>query len=147
MSIHSKTRLLIHIVWSTHKRERLFPRPLRIELNDYLRSYAACHSMRLINAYVNTDHIHLLIDMDPTQSIASTVKLLKGASSRWLNQQETLEAKFSWGRGYGAFSVNESHVNRVIQYISNQEKHHQMRAFTEECSEFMQKYQVDAANR
>ncbi|MBL7026545.1 MAG: IS200/IS605 family transposase [Candidatus Marinimicrobia bacterium] len=147
MSIHSRTRLLTHIVWSTHKRERLIPRPLRIELNDYLRSYATSHSIRLINAYVNTDHIHLLIDLEPTQSVASTVKLLKGASSRWLNRQESLKTKFSWGRGYGAFSVSESHIHRVIQYISNQEKHHQVRAFTDEFNEFLQKHQVDAANR
>jgi len=147
MSLHSRTRLLTHIVWSTHKKERLFPRPLRIELNNYLRSYAAGHSMRLINAYVNPDHIHLLIDLEPTQNIARTVKLLKGASSRWLNQQESLKTKFSWGRGYGAFSVSQSHVHRVIQYISNQEEHHRKRSFPDEFSDFMLKYKVDAANR
>jgi putative transposase len=147
MSIHSRTRLLTHIVWSTHKKTRLTPRNLRIELNTYLRSYATGHSMRLINAFVNPDHIHILIDLEPSQSVASTVKLLKGASSRWLNQHESLNTKFSWGRGYGAFSVSESHVHRVIQYISNQEKHHRARQFTEEFKEFMHKYKVDAANR
>jgi putative transposase len=147
MSLHSRTRLITHIVWSTHKKARLTPRTLRIELNHYLRSYATGHSIRLINAYVNSDHIHLLIDLDPTQSIASTVKLLKGASSRWLNQHESQNAKFSWGRGYGAFSVSQSHVHRVIKYISNQEEHHRAKQFTEEFNEFMHKYQVDAADR
>ena len=65
MSIHSRTRLLTHLVWSTYKREWLKSRPLRIELNNYLREYADSHSIRLINAYVNPDHIHLLVDLDP----------------------------------------------------------------------------------
>jgi putative transposase len=147
MSIHSRTRLLTHIVWSTYKKERLISRPLRIELNNYLREYADSHSIRLINAYVNPDHIHLLVDLEPTRSVASAVKLLKGTSSRWLNQHEALMTKFSWGRGYGAFSVSESHVQRVIWYISNQEKHHRVRQFTEEFDEFMHKYNVDVANR
>ncbi|MBL7026629.1 MAG: IS200/IS605 family transposase [Candidatus Marinimicrobia bacterium] len=147
MSIHSKTRLLTHIVWSTHKRERLTPRSLRIELNDYIHTYADAHSMRLIKLYVNPDHVHLFINMDPTQSIASTVKLLKGASSRWLNQQDSQKRKFSWGRGYGAFSVSQSHAQRVIWYIHNQEEHHRQRSFTEEFSDFKFKYKVDAANR
>jgi putative transposase len=147
MSLHSRTRLLTHIVWSTHKKARLTPRSLRIELNNYLRSYATGHSIRLINTYVNPDHIHLLIDIEPTQSIASTVKLLKGASSRWLNQHESRNTKFSWGRGYGAFSVSQSHVHNVIKYISNQEEHHRAKQFTEEFNEFMHKYQVDTANR
>ena len=143
MSIHSRTRLLTHLVWSTYKKERLTSRPLRIELNNYLREYADSHSIRLIIAYVNPNHIHLLIDLEPTQSIASTVKLLKGTSSRWLNQHEARSTKFSWGRGYGAFSVSESHVHRVIRYISNQEKHHQVRQFTEEFDELLHKYKVD----
>ena len=147
MSIHSKARLLTHIVWSTYKRERLLPRLLRIELNNYLYDYAECHSMRLIKVYVNPDHVHLLIDMDPTQSVASTVKLLKGASSRWLNRHEMQTSKFSWGRGYGAFSVSQSHVNRVICYIHNQEEHHRVKQFNEEFNDFMEKHQVDQANR
>jgi putative transposase len=147
MSIHSRTRLLTHIIWSTYKKERLIPRSLRIELNDYLHSYADAHSMRLINLYVNSDHIHLLIDLEPTQSVASTVKLLKGASSRWLNQHELQKSKFSWGRGYGAFSVSQSHAQRVIWYIHNQEEHHRKRSFTDEFSDLKLKCKVDTVNR
>ncbi len=116
MSLHSRTRLLTHLVWSTHKKKPLTSRPLRIALNNYLRKYASTHTIRLINAYVNPDHVHLLIDLEPTQSVADTVKMLKGTSSRWLNQQESLRTKFSWGRGYGAFSVSQSQAQRVIWY-------------------------------
>ncbi len=124
MSLHSRTKLMTHIVWSTHKRKQAIQRPLRIALNDYLHQYAKNHSICLITAYVNVDHVHILIDLDPTHSVARVVKILKGSSSRWLNQQESLRTKFSWGRGYGAFSVSQSDVPRVIKYICNQEEHH-----------------------
>ena len=124
MSIHSKTRILIHIVWSTRKRKKLLPRPTRIELNQYLQEYSANHSIQTIISYVNADHVHLLIDLDPTKSLSSQVKLLKGASSRWINKRGVIPRKFSWGRGYGAFSVSQSHAGRVIKYICNQDEHH-----------------------
>jgi len=147
MSIHSKTRLLTHIVWSTYKREKVNQRILRIEMKDYLQQYSKNHSIHIIALYVNADHVHLFIDLDPTHSIASVVKLLKGASSRWLNQQDASKSKFSWGRGYGAFSVSESNAHKVIKYINNQEEHHRVRPFKEEFEVFMSAYKVDVQNR
>ena len=147
MSIHSKTRLLTHIVWSTYKRGRVIPQPLRIEMNDYLRQYSENHSIHIIAIYVNADHVHLLIDLDPTHSIASVVKLLKGSSSRWLNQHDAHKTKFSWGRGYGAFSVSQSNAPKVMKYIHNQEDHHRVKSFTEEFEVFMSAYKVDVRNR
>jgi putative transposase len=116
-------------------------------MNEYLQQYSENHSIRLITAYVNVDHVHMLIDLDPTHSIASVVKLLKGASSRWLNQQDSHKTKFSWGRGYGAFSVSQSNVRKVFKYIANQEEHHRERSFTEEFTDFWHKYNVEEQNR
>lgn len=146
MSIHSKTRLLVHIVWSTYKRRPIRSASTRVAVNQYLNAYAEEHSIRILTSFTNADHVHLLINLDPVMSVASTVKLLKGATSRWMNQQRDLPRRFSWGRGYGAFSVSQSHAKRVIQYIRNQEEHHRRKAFGDEFDRFLDKYELNATN-
>ena len=57
---------------------------------------------------------------------------IKGESSHWLNEQKLLKAKFNWQRGFSVFSVSESNVKKVRNYIKNQEEHHREISFTEE---------------
>ncbi|MCF7824741.1 MAG: IS200/IS605 family transposase [Candidatus Marinimicrobia bacterium] len=140
MSLHSKTRLLIHLIWNCHKHQKLINRNLSVPLNEFIRRYSQEHSIVIIASFVNGDHVHALIDLPSDQSIANIAKALKGASSRWLNQQEEQMEKFSWGRGYGAFSVSESNLNRVIRYIENQAEHHQTKSYQEEFELFIEKY-------
>jgi len=146
MSLHSHTRLLTHLVWSTHKFEKVIKRPLRIKLNEFFHEYAQKHSLKILVSYVNADHVHILIDQDPVRSVAEFVKLLKGSSSRWLNRQQDQTDKFSWGRGYGAFSVSESNITRVVDYINNQEQHHHNKSFPEEFVQFKNRHHVTDEN-
>ena len=93
--------------------------------------------------YVNAEHVHALIDLPTKYSIEDTMKLLKGASSHWVNQEHIIAAKFSWGRGYGAFSVSQSNVNDVSKYIANQEEHHRKKTFAEEYEKFVRVYGLE----
>jgi REP element-mobilizing transposase RayT len=66
------------------------------------------------------------------------VKQIKGSSSHFINQQELIPEKFSWQTGYAAYSVSESVVNKVFEYIQNQKIHHQKKTFQQEYDEFIQ---------
>ena len=90
--------------------------------------------------YVNAEHVHALIDLPTKYSIEEIVKLFKGASSHWINQNRVVAAKFSWGRGYGAFSVLQSNVDHVSKYIASQEEHHRKKTFAEEYEKFVRAY-------
>lgn len=94
----------------------------------------------MIINYVNAEHVHALIDLPTKYSIEETIKLFKGASSHWINQNRIVPARFSWGRGYGAFSVSHSNVNEVAKYIANQEEHHLRKTFAEEYEKFVRVY-------
>jgi REP element-mobilizing transposase RayT len=74
--------------------------------------------------YFNADHTHALIDLPTNLNIEQGVQLLKGSSSHWINQNDLIEGRFAWGKGYGAFSVSHSDVSRVAHYIARQEEHH-----------------------
>ena len=92
--------------------------------------------------YVNSDHVHALIDLPTNLPIEDCIILFKGDSSHFINQNRLTNLKFHWGRGYGAFSVSPSQLPTVEKYIINQEGHHKIKSFTEEYNLFLEKYNV-----
>jgi REP element-mobilizing transposase RayT len=72
--------------------------------------------------------------------LADFVQKIKGASSHWINEQKLINAKFSWQRGYGAFSVSASQLEVVKKYIQNQDEHHRRKTFEEEYQEWKANY-------
>jgi len=72
---------------------------------------------------------------------------VKHDSSKWVNEKNLIRKKFSWEAGYGAFSHSKSHVERVIQYIRNQEKHHQKKSFLKEYQEMLDAFGIDYEER
>jgi len=54
---------------------------------------------------------------------------------------------FSWQREYGAFSVSQSHLEKVIRYIEQQEEHHRQVTFQDEYRAFLKKYCVEYDER
>ena len=84
--------------------------------------------------------MHMLLSIPATMPLATAMQLLKGGSSKWLN--ETIEAHFQWQQGYGAFSVSVSHQRQTIVYINSQAEHHR-RNFEEEFISFLKKHDID----
>src|SRR5437867_2303066 len=93
--------------------------------------------------YFNADHTHALIDLPTNLSIEQVIQLLKGSSSHWINQKRLLKGRFAWGRGYGAFSVSHSDVDRVCKYIASQAAHHRKRTFEDEYQLFVKRYGLE----
>ena len=93
--------------------------------------------------YVNPEHVHALIDLPTNKSIEEAIKLFKGSSSHWINENRLLRGRFAWGRGYGAFSVSHSDVDRVAAYIAGQEQHHRKKSFSAEFQLFVEKYELE----
>jgi len=90
--------------------------------------------------FFNSDHTHALIDLPTNLSIEEAVKLLKGGTSHWINDQHLVKGRFAWGRGYGAFSVSHSDVDSVANYIARQEEHHRKRTYADEFELFVRRY-------
>ncbi len=87
------------------------------------------------------DHAHALFTLNADMSIAKTMQLIKGEASFWANKKKLLpNGSLEWAHEYYAVSVSESLVERVRNYIRNQEEHHRKKTFAEECDEFVEKY-------
>jgi putative transposase len=142
MSLHSYSKVWLHLIWSTHNKEKILSKDNRKLLSGFLYKYAEEKGIYMKINYVNSEHVHTLIDLPTTLSIEECLKLLKGSSSHYINQNRLQNTKFRWARGYGAFSVSESNVKKVVDYIKNQEEHHRVKTFTEEYVLFMKKYGI-----
>jgi putative transposase len=140
MSLHSYSRLWVHLVWATLDREAMLPPSTRVKVVGWLANYAAEKSIYLKISFCNADHVHVLIDLPTNKSVEEVVHLMKGASSHWINEQKLVNGRFAWGRGYGAFSVSESNVGEVAAYIANQEEHHKKRDFADELRLFVERH-------
>lgn len=147
MAKHTYSKCLIHIVWGTKKREPVFDKHIRNMLSEYLHQYSESKKIHMYVNYVNADHVHVLFNLPTTKSIQEVAKLYKGSSSFWINKNGLTSNKFSWARGYGAFSVSRSHYNKVKKYILNQEEHHRKKSFSSEFSDFLNAYNINANNR
>lgn len=93
------------------------------------------------------DHLHLLVGLQPTQSIADLVRDVKSSSTTWLNTARLLPHKFQWQQGYGAFSYARSQLDAVVSYILSQPTHHQKTSFQQEYRAFLQKFGIEYDER
>lgn len=71
------------------------------------------------------------------------MRVVKGNSSKWINEKKFVKGKFQWQEGYGAFSYAKSQRDVVIKYIMNQEEHHKTKTFREEYLEMLKNFDVD----
>jgi hypothetical protein len=79
--------------------------------------------------------------------LSELIKIIKGFSSKWINEKGFLQKKFEWQEGYGAFSYSRSHIDKVVQYIHNQEIHHAKRTFLEEYKKMLDDFEVEYDER
>ncbi|KQB40135.1 transposase [Flavobacterium sp. L1I52] len=134
-------KVYIHCVWSTKNRiPYLDSIELRQKVWQYIRENANQKGIFIdfINGY--SDHCHCLISLGVDQNIQKVMQLIKGESSFWINKNELTKEKFEWQDEYFAVSVSESIVDKVRDYIKNQETHHTKKTFQEEYDEFILRY-------
>lgn len=133
-------KVWIHIVWATKSRKPLLTSEIRLKVFNHILENAKTKNIHLdfINGF--TEHVHCLVSLNSKQTIAEVTQLIKGESSFWINKNNLTKTKFEWQDDYYAVSVSHSAVNRVREYIKNQENHHQTRKFAREVDEFIRKY-------
>jgi putative transposase len=137
----------LHIVFSTKHRVPLIHNTVEKELHAYLGGICKnleCHPI-IIGGY--TDHIHILCMLSKKITLMKLLEEVKSHSSKWVKTKGEEYKRFYWQNGYGAFSVNPSQVDRVINYIAKQKEHHRKIAFQPEYRGFLKKYQVEYDER
>jgi REP element-mobilizing transposase RayT len=140
---HSFNKIWIHAIWATKERNPLIEQSIEKKVYQFISQELrelGC-PVRIINGM--PDHIHCLFLLSPQKSIADVIKQIKGSSSHFINRDNLISEKFAWQTGYAAYSVSESVVEKVFQYINNQKQHHAKKTFHQEYDDFIKLYKLD----
>jgi REP element-mobilizing transposase RayT len=141
------TQIHIQFVFAVKFRKALIEDSYKQELYQYITGIVQSYGHKMLAINGVADHIHIFIGMRPTQSISDLMQDIKGNSSKWVNDKRFLKVKFEWQCGYGAFSYSKSHVQNVINYVKNQEKHHAKQTFRAEYIDFLKKFDIEYDER
>ncbi len=136
-------QLYIQIVFSVKKRESLIPIEHKEDIHKYITGIVKNNKCKMIAINSVEDHIHIFVGIHPTISVSNLVKAIKTSTTEFIKDKRWNKFKFNWQDGYGAFSYSRSHIDKVVKYIKNQEKHHSKISFAEEYKEFMDKFGVE----
>lgn len=132
----SKTSAIYHIVINTIYRKKTIDEKNKKELYKYIYGIIQNNSSTLLRINGIGNHIHILLDLHPSISLATLVQKIKQSSSRWLRENPNFPLFEGWGKEYFAFSYHQSQIPTVKQYIINQEEHHRFHPFEEELQNF-----------
>ncbi len=139
---HSYAQIIIHYVFSTKHREKLINPNIEKRIWQYMGGIAKANKIIPYCIGGVDDHVHLLLFLPKTLSVAKAIQLIKGGSSLWIHSTFPSLKNFSWQIGYGAFSVSYSNLEKVKHYIENQRQHHKRMTFKEEFLAFLKKYNI-----
>lgn len=131
-----------HCVFSTKSRRPLIHPLLRERLWPFLGGIARQQNMKAIEIGGMPDHVHILLSLPSTLSIAKALQLIKGGSSKWVHDTFREHWAFGWQIKYGAFGVSVSLLDKTIQYIKTQEQHHRKMTFQEEFLALLKKHRI-----
>ena len=141
------TQIHIHIIFAVKFRQAVIMPVWKDTLHKYITGVVQNNSHKMVSINSMPDHIHMLIGLRPIQALSDLIRMVKGDSSEWINQQRLTKAPFRWQNGFGAFSYAISQVPTVCGYIENQELYHRKKTFEAEYHEMLQKFQVEHDER
>lgn len=120
----SRVAVFVHVIWGTWDRLPLLHGA--VERGAYRAIEAKCAELgiEIIALGGVEDHVHLLVRMPASLSVADLVKHVKGASSHMVTHRLATDAFFKWQGAYAAFSVSLRHLDTVEAYVVSQKAHH-----------------------
>jgi len=133
----------MHYVFSTKGRSPLITDEIRKNLWSYMGTVAGNNRMKALAVGGTADHVHILVSLSSSISVADGIRLIKGNSSKWVNETFPSSMGFAWQTGYGAFSVSRSFIPETISYINNQASHHRVTTFQDEYLLFLKRHGLE----
>jgi REP element-mobilizing transposase RayT len=137
------TQMYVQLVFAVQNREAVLTQDIRIRIFEYMSGILTNmkHKSIIVNGISN--HIHILIGLNPSVSVSDTVHDIKRSSSLFINNEKLCVGRFSWQEGYGGFSYGRSQIADIYNYIKNQESHHQKRTFQQEYTNYLNENEME----
>ena len=144
----SHAQVWLHIIFSTKDRRPFLQKEtFRTEMFRMLAHHVKESKCTSASVGGYSDHVHLLLGLSRTLTIAKLVEDVKTETSKWAKHHKDGTPVVSWQPGYGAFSVSHSLMATVDQYIRNQIEHHAKLTFQDEYRRICEKHNIEIDER
>jgi len=112
------------------------------ELYAYLGGVMKNLESHCLAAGGTDNHVHLLVSQSKNIALSRLLEEIKKSSSKWIKTQGADLKTFGWQDGYGAFTIGQSQVGALQQYIARQKERHKKQTFEEEFVMLLKRYHV-----
>ena len=136
------SQIYIQTVFAVAVRQCLIRADFKEELQKYIAGIIRNEGQKLIAINCMPDHAHVLIGLKPRIALSDLIRDVKSESSEFINRKRWIKGRFNWQEGFGAFSYSHSHLDSVIAYIRNQEKHHARKSFRSEYLSLLKRFDI-----
>ena len=146
MKPNTYSKLYAHIVFTPKGRASMLTDPIRTITQKYI--YGIIVEKKCYPVAINgtADHIHILVGFPPTIAISDLVRDIKRSSSLFINERRKSYLKFRWQEGFGAFTVGYRELDKIYNYILNQQEHHSKKSFKEEYMLMLKEEAIEFEN-
>ena len=120
----NKLAIYVHLVWATWDRLPLITPDIKRRLYRCIEGEARDKGCTVLALNGTEEHVHLVISLPTTVTIAELVKQVKGVSSHLANAGTAHRAQFKWQGYYGAFTISRWDLDRIVRYVQRQSEHH-----------------------
>ena len=141
------TQMYVHLIFAVKYREALLYPEIRNRIFEYMGGIISSQKHKSIIINGVSDHVHILMGLNPSVSVSDTVHDIKRGSSIFINEMHLCNRRFAWQEGYGGFTYSRSAIDNVYNYIKNQEKHHEKATFKNEYIQTLKRFDVDYNER
>ena len=145
--MNTYTQLVYHIIFGTKRKIPWIKVEKRKQLFGYISGILKKKGCYVYMINGTDDHIHIIAHVPPSQKISDLVKDVKLATTSMIKKENLFKRFNGWQKGYAAFSVRYQSMDRLIDYIANQEKHHKKLSFSEELILICKKNGVEIDER
>jgi putative transposase len=137
------SQVYVQVVFAVRGRRAAIDKAWKGELYRYIAGIIKEKGQKSIIVNGMPDHVHLFIGQKPSIALSDLVRDVKNNSSKFINERNWLNDKFSWQEGFGAFSYSQSQIKSVYDYILNQEEHHKQKTFKDEYIELLKRFVIE----
>ena len=121
---HTKWNCKYHIVFAPKYRRKVAYGTLKRDIANILSALCKRKGVKIVEAEICPDHVHMLVEVPPNISISSFVGYLKGKSTLMIFERHAnLKYKYGnrhfWCRGYYVDTVGKN-AKKIAEYIKNQ---------------------------
>ncbi len=127
-SSHAVYDLKVHLIWITKYRYKVLVKDVGFRIREIIRQFCDSKDISIITGRVSKDHIHLYISYPPKLSVSEMIRMMKGRSSKKIQEEFPQLSRKYWGRhfwaiGYAAFSSGHVTDEMIREYLKYHDKH------------------------